>query len=256
LPIPLVQPSEKETAETIRRRVEAIKDVKSCRSVSVQMTGKKPDVEMSIELDNSLEFEDVHKIISKVERETKNVLPDARVTVQTEPLGLYHGDLWKLVKDVAEKVPGTRDVHNIHVQDINGKLCLDLHLEVSANMTVKQAHDVASQVERSLKAANPKISEITVHLESASDIISRELGRNETELKFSIEHIVERFPEIKAVHGIRTRKLDDDIHVVLRCHFDPNLSIGQAHEITKKIESAIRDEYPNIQRIDIHEEPA
>jgi divalent metal cation (Fe/Co/Zn/Cd) transporter len=251
-----VQRSEKQIAETIRKRVEAIKEVKRCGHVSVHMVGKKPDVEISIELDNSLRFEDVHKIISRVEREAKSVLRGARVTVQTEPFGQYHGDVWRLVKDLAEKVPGTRDVHNIHVQDIDGRLCVDFHLEVSANMTVKQAHDVASMVETALKTAKPDISEITVHLESASDIVSRELGQDETELKLSIGHIVKHFPEIKEVHGIRISNINDDVHVVLRCSFDPDLSMGQAHEITKKIESAIRDQHPNIQRIDIHEEPA
>ncbi|MCJ7631590.1 hypothetical protein MUP77_04215 [Candidatus Bathyarchaeota archaeon] len=256
MPIPLVERSEKEIADSIKRRVEAIRDVRSCRLVTVHMTGKKPNVEMSIELDNSLKFEDVHKIISRVEREAKSVLPGARMTVQTEPLGQYRGDMWRLVKDTAEKVPGTRDVHNIHVQDIDGRLCVDLHLEVSANMTVKQAHDVAGRVETKLKKARSDISEITVHLESASDIVSRELGQNETELKLSIEHIVKNFPEIKEVHGIRISNIGDGKHVVLRCSFDPDLSMGQAHEITKKIESAIRDRYSNIQRIDIHEEPA
>jgi divalent metal cation (Fe/Co/Zn/Cd) transporter len=148
-----VQRSEKQIAETIRKRVEAIKEVKRCGHVSVHMVGKKPDVEISIELDNSLRFEDVHKIISRVEREAKSVLRGARVTVQTEPFGQYHGDVWRLVKDLAEKVPGTRDVHNIHVQDIDGRLCVDFHLEVSANMTVKQAHDVASMVETALKTS-------------------------------------------------------------------------------------------------------
>jgi divalent metal cation (Fe/Co/Zn/Cd) transporter len=256
LPIPLVERSERQMAQKIKRKVEAIRDVKSCRQVSVHMTGKKPDVAMTIELDNKIGFDDIHRIVSNVEREVKTVLPDARTTVQTEPLGSDQRDIWRLVKDVAEKVPGTRDVHNIHVQNIDGKLCVDLHLEVSANMTVKQAHDVSSNVERSLKIANPNLSEITVHLESASDIVSRELTDTENEIKLSIEHLVRNFPEVKAVHGIRVRSVGDKIHVVLQCHFDPNLSMGQAHEITKSIENAIRSNYSNIDRIDVHEEPA
>jgi divalent metal cation (Fe/Co/Zn/Cd) transporter len=256
LTVPLVGRSEKQAADAIRKKVEAMKDVRSCLDVSVRLTGRKPNVDLSIELDNSLGFEEVHSIISRVKREAKSVLPDARVSVQTEPLGLYHGELWKLVKNVAEKVPGTRDVHNIHVQDIDGKLCVDLHLEVSANMTVRQAHDVASHVEEKLKAARPGIAEITIHLESASDIVSRELGQNMIELRLSIEHIVRRFPEIREVHAIRIRNVDGDLHVVLHARFDPDLTMGQAHEITSKIESAVRAEYPNIRRMDIHEEPA
>jgi divalent metal cation (Fe/Co/Zn/Cd) transporter len=123
-------------------------------------------------------------------------------------------------------------------------------------MTVKQAHDVADQIERNIRAANPSISKITVHIESASERISRELTGVETELESYIEHVAERFPEIKDVCGIKIRKFGNFMHLVLQCRFDPSLSITKAHEISGKLEKEIRMEYPNITRIDIHEEPA
>jgi divalent metal cation (Fe/Co/Zn/Cd) transporter len=255
LPLPLVERSEEEVAQIIRKKVEAMKDVKSCRQLSVHMTGKRFYVEMHVSLDSNLRFEGTHKIALDIEREVKSVVPNARVTIHTEPPenGL---DIWKLVKDTAEGVAGSRGVHNIHIQKIYGKLIVDLHLEVSANMTVKEAHDVADQVEKKIKAASPNISEVTVHMESASDRISRELTGVETELESSIEHVAERFPEIKCVHGISVRKVGDSLHVVFRCHFDPNINMKKAHEISNKLESALRSEYPNIARIDVHEEPA
>jgi ferrous-iron efflux pump FieF len=68
--------------------------------------------------------------------------------------------------------------------------------------------------------------------------------------------VAERFPEIKQVHGIEVRKVGDSLHVVLRCHFDPNISMKKAHEISNSLEREIRDAYPRIARIDVHEEPA
>jgi len=256
MPIPLVERSQKEVAQIVKTRVEAIKDVKSCHRVSVRITGKRFDVDMHVSLDSNLRFEDVHKIASNVEREVKSVVPNARVTVHTEPLGYGRGELRTLVKEVAEGVPGSRGVHNIHIQKINGKLCVDLHLEVSANMTVKQAHEVSDQIEKRLRAAKLDISEITIHMESALDRISRELNRGGTELKWYIEHAAKRFPEIKAVHGIKIRKIGESLHVVIRCHFDSNISVKQAHEVSSNLEKAIKSAYSNIDRIDVHEEPA
>jgi len=219
------------------------------------MTGKRFYVEMHVSLDSNLGFESTHKIALDIEREVKSVVRNARVTIHTEPPENGQ-EIWKLVKDTAEGVAGSRGVHNIHIQKINGKLIIDLHLEVSADRTVKEAHYVADQVENKIKAANPNISEVTVHMESASDRISRELTGVETELESSIEHVAERFPEIKCVHGVSVRKVGDSLHVVFRCHFDPNINMKKAHEISNKLESALRSEYPNIARIDIHEEPA
>jgi len=255
LPLPLVERSEKEIAQRIRKKVEAMKDVRGYHQLSVHMTVKRFYVEMHVLLDSNLTFEKAHKIASDIEREVKSVVPNARVTIHTEPLGGSREEIWKLVKETAEGVPGSRGVHNIHIQNIDGKLCVDLHLEVSANMTVKQAHDVSDQVESKIKTANPNISEITVHMESASNRISRELTGVETELESYIEHIAKRFPEIKQIHGIEVRRIGDRLHLVLSCHFDPNINMQKVHEISTQLEETIKSTYPNIARIDIHEEP-
>jgi divalent metal cation (Fe/Co/Zn/Cd) transporter len=256
LPLPLVGRSEEETARIIRRKVEATKSVRGVRQLKVRISGKRVEVDVLVLLDSGLKWEDAHKISLSVEKEVMREFPNARVTVHTEPVGNGQEGIWKIVKDIAEGTSGSRGVHNIHIQRIGKKLCVDLHLEVSANMTVKQAHDVSEQVERKIRAAIPEISEITVHIESASDRISRELAGVETELESYIEHLAHEFPEIKDACGIRIRKFGNIVHLVLQCHFDPNLSIEKAHKVSSKLEKAIRTAYPNITRIDIHEEPA
>jgi len=255
LPLPLVERSEKEIADTISKKVKAMKDVKSCDHLSVRMTGKRLYVEMNVSLDRSLSFVDAHKIALNIEREVKTAAPNARVVIRTEPYQGKAENIWELVKTTAESVPGSRGVHNIHIQEIKGKLFVDLHLEVSANMTVEQAHDTAEAVERKIKAANPKISEVIVHAESASDLISRELTGVETELESYIEDVARGIPEIKRVHGIEIRKAGDSLHVVLRCHFDRGLTMAKAHDVSNRLERTIRSTYPNITRIDVHEEP-
>jgi divalent metal cation (Fe/Co/Zn/Cd) transporter len=220
------------------------------------MSGKRFDVSMRVLLESDLNIEATHKIALDIEKEVKDVIPNARVSIDTEPFGNGQENTWRLVKEVAEGASGSRGVHNIHIQKIDGRLCIDLHLEVSANMTVKQAHHVADQVEKKVKAANPNISEVTIHIESASDRVSKELAGIETELQSYVEHVAERFPEIKEVHEVRVRRFGDMMHLVLHCTFDSKMSIKRAHELSSQVESAIRSAYPNVARIDIHEEPA
>jgi divalent metal cation (Fe/Co/Zn/Cd) transporter len=256
LPIPLVERSEKEIARAIKKRVETLTDVKDCHHVTVRVTGKRCDVDLHVSVDINLKFEDVHRIASKVEREVRHILPKSRVTVQTDPQGHHRDDIRTLVKEIADGVPGSRGVHNVHLQRIDEKVCLDFHLEVSANMTVKHADEISKEIEKRLKAANPQISEITIHMESASDLISRELRGGGTEFKWFIEHAAKRFPEIKKVRGIRARRIGDRLHLALHCYFGPNLTMKQAHDASTKLENAIKAAYPMIDRIDIHEDPA
>jgi divalent metal cation (Fe/Co/Zn/Cd) transporter len=256
LPLPLVERSKEEIAKAIRKKVEAMGRVRGIRHLDVRISGKRLDVDVHVFLDNDLKSEDMHGVALNIERAVRNAYPNARVSVDTEPLGPGQNGVWKAVKDAAEETAGSRGVHNIHIQRIDGKLYVDLHLEVSANMTVKEAHDVAEQVEGKIRVTKPEISEVTVHIESASDRVSRELAGVETELESYIKHVAKRFPEIQSVSGIGVRKAGEGIHLTLRCRFEPELSIRKAHEVSSKLEKALRTAYPEITRIDVHEEPA
>jgi divalent metal cation (Fe/Co/Zn/Cd) transporter len=255
LPFPLVDRSPHQIEQKIRRKVEAIKDVKGIRHVTVRLSAKRLDVDVHVFLDSNLGTEDAHRIAFEIEKEVRTQYPTARVSVDTEPVKSERESIWRAVKDAAEGAPGSRGAHNVHIQTVDGKLYVDLHLEVSANMTVKQAHDVADEVEKRIKAVNSDVAGVTVHIESASDLISKELTGAEIELEAYIEDVAKRFPEIKCVSDVRIRKFGNIIHVVLKCRFDSKLTIKEAHEISSKLESAIKKAYPNIARIDIHEEP-
>jgi len=256
LPLPLVERPLKQITRIIKRRVEAIRDVKSCHKLSVHMTRKRSDVSLHVSLDSRLNFEEVHKIASKVEREVTKVLPNARVTVQTNPLGHAREDIRTLAKEIADRLPGSMGVHNVHIQKIDGKPCVDLHVEVSADMDMKQAHEISDKIERGLRAANPSISEITIHMESASDRMSKELNEGDTELVWYIKHVAKHYNEIRNVSGIKIRRVASGRHVVFRCRFDPNMRMKEAYEITTGLQNAIKSAYPDIERIDIQEEAA
>jgi divalent metal cation (Fe/Co/Zn/Cd) transporter len=157
---------------------------------------------------------------------------------------------------VADRAPGSRGVHNVHVQEIDGKTFLDFHLEVAADISVKEAHEIADQVERDLKEANPRIAGITVHTESASDIMSKESIQVTSDIEPYILDTAKEFPEIEGVQGITIRRAGAGLHIAIqKCYFKPDITMQQAHAICNKLEKAIRTAYPNVERIDIHEEP-
>lgn len=257
MPIPLLERSSKELASRIKKEIEGVAEVKGCRQVSVRMTGKRLDISTRVLLDSSLTFEEVHRIVSIIERAIRRkVQRIARITVQTEAIGHSRTGVATLVTEIAEKVPGSRGIHNIHIQKIDGRLCVDLRLEVSANMTVKQAHEISKQIERRLKDADPNISEVTVHMASASDLISMEIEGRGSELKWYIEHAARRFPEIKAVHGVKIRRNGNSLYALLRCRFDPGMPIKQAHEISHRLEKIVKTAYPMVDEFEVQEEPA
>ena len=256
MPLPLVERSRKDIQGVLKQTIEEVPNVKGCRLVSVRMTGKRLDISAHVLLESSLRFEDVHRIVSSIERAIRSKCQRfARITIQTEPVGHPRTGIAALAAEISDKVPGSRGVNNVHIQKVAGKWCVDLRVEVGANISVKEAHQIAKEVETKIKTSDPNISEVTVHIESASDILSRELEGRGSELRSYIEHVAKRFPEIKSLHGIKIRRNGNALNVVLRCGFASGMSIKYAQDICSKLESTVRSAYPMVSELKIREEP-
>jgi divalent metal cation (Fe/Co/Zn/Cd) transporter len=181
--------SPEEITARVRRIIEGSKNVKACVEVNVRMVGKRIDICAHVLLDNGLRFEDVHRILAEIESSVKlSIRRVTRISVRTNPVGHEDEKIVKLVKEIAEGVPGSRGVHGIHIQEVADKLCVDLDLEVAANMPLIKAHETANEVKKRLRAAYRNISGITVHIQSASGIISRELEGVGLEPRWPKEH--------------------------------------------------------------------
>jgi divalent metal cation (Fe/Co/Zn/Cd) transporter len=258
LPIPLVEPSERETLSRIRRRVRALEGVKECVDVRMTFTRKKPHVHVHVSLKDYPDYDGMHKTSAIIDHEVRKVVPNARVSIRSDP-GEGGGEaerIWELVKRIAEGEPGSRGAHNIHIQNFGGKLGVDFHLEVASGMSVGQAHEVATRIERKLKAANPTISEVVTHEETVSDLMSNERSGHGTELRWYIEHVAKRFPEIKLASPPIIRQLSDNqLHVIIRAAFSPDLSLEKASQIASRLDAAIKQGFPAIVRVDITKEP-
>ncbi len=240
----------------IERKVRDVKNVQSVRRVRVDLTGKKPVVVVGVWLDSKSNYEETHRTALTIENEVKDILPDSRVLIRSEPAGSDRDHIWKLVKEVAESVPGSRGAHNVHIHKVNGKLGIDFHLEVSANMTVKQAHKVSEQIEKNLKAADPNIVEVLIHEESVEELVDSERSGAGTEIRWYIDHVKKRFPEIKDMSKPEIRRAGDKLYVVMKCSFNPDISMKEADEIIQRFESSVKAAIPDLAMIEVQKVPA
>jgi len=237
-------------------RVQSVREVRDVARPRLRLSAKRARVVLSVSLDENLSLERTHEIGLKIESEVKKILPHARVIIRTEPLQSNLENTWNLIRKIIERIPGSRGVTNIHLQEVDKPLSVDVNVELSANSTMKQAYAVSQEVERRIKAINPTISEVFVHEETALDRLRSEWTGTDTELKLYIAHVARRFPEIKKVYGVRVRKVGNSLHVVLRCRFDPDLKIREAATFSRELERILRSTYPDISQIIIKKEAA
>lgn len=73
-------------------------------------------------------------------------------------------------------------------------------------------------------------------------------------VRTKIKDIIKKHPDILGFHDLRTRKSGMVIHITFDVEVDPELSLRDAHELTRALEHDILDAYPYAEII-IHKDP-
>jgi len=60
---------------------------------------------------------------------------------------------------------GVRSHHAFRARKIGGKIIMDIHVQVDPDLTVRQGHDIAEDVDRRVLEADPSVVEAVVHIE-------------------------------------------------------------------------------------------
>jgi hypothetical protein len=256
MPIPLVERSDRELAAKIRRKIQSLAEVAECKEVTVGFTRKKPNIHFHVILRGNPSFEETHKICYGIDRAVRSLVPNSRVVIHSESSETKADkDVWKIVKKTAEAQPGSRGVQNIHLRNMDGNLGVDFNLQVTAAAKGKHAEELRARIVQELKAAEPRIADVVIHLRSVSYVIFSEQWGHGNELGFYVEHVAKRFPEIVWLGPPVIRRIGDELHLVDRVGFIPGIPDQKATQITSEFGTAIRNGYPAISRADIIQQP-
>jgi hypothetical protein len=256
MPIPLLERSDKEMASKIKRKVESLEEVAHCNEVIVGFTRKKPNIHFHVILRGNPNFEETHKICYGIDKTVRSLVPNSRVVIHSESSETKTGkDVWKIVKKIGEAQPGSRGVQNIHLRNVEGNLGVDFNLQVIPAAKGKPAEELRTRIVQELKAAEPRIADVVIHLRSVSYIIFSEQWGHGNELGFYVEHVAKRFPDIVWLGPPIIRRIGDELHLVDRVGFSPGIPDQKVNQITSEFGNAIRNGYPAIARAEIIHQP-
>jgi len=79
--------------------------------------------------------------------------------------GNTDNELYKTLFDATMSVKGVSNPHRARIRKIASHWDIDLDIEVDAQMTVHEAHEIAENVEIAIKKAIPDVYDIMVHIE-------------------------------------------------------------------------------------------
>jgi divalent metal cation (Fe/Co/Zn/Cd) transporter len=93
------------------------------------------------------------RVVRETTMQLMDTMPDARLIVQ--------------IREAASGVPGVRGVEKCFARKTGFKYHVDLHLEVDPEMTVRQSHQLAHQVQLNILARLDWVADVLVHVEPA-----------------------------------------------------------------------------------------
>jgi divalent metal cation (Fe/Co/Zn/Cd) transporter len=134
---------------------------------------------------------------------------------------------------------------------------LELHLEVDEALTVEQAHGQATAFEDELRQMLPGAGEIVTHIEPSGEGVARRQATAADEAE--VRRLLRSLKTVSGIdcqpHNITVRREHGELSLTFHCSMDPAAPIADAHTLTERIESILRNRAPNLGRVVIHVEP-
>jgi cation diffusion facilitator family transporter len=233
------------------RKVDGLLEVDRVR---IRRAGNRYFADVSIGLARSVTFQRSGQVADAVTRAVHNVLPNTDVIVRSVPRPAVAENIFDRVRAVATR--HNLNVHDVSVQDLDGSLHVEQHIEMDERLPLKEAHDRVSSMEDEIREEVPEIASILTHIESEPATIEpgEQIERN-ADLEERLKTVAAEFPEILDTHDLEVKRVRDHVYVSCHCTFPDDLPLARVHDLSTALEIRFKQAAPELFRVLIHPEP-
>jgi cation diffusion facilitator family transporter len=243
--------------EDVIKAVQKVPGVLAVTQARIRRSGPEFFADVSVTVSRETAFELAHDIAALAEKAVHSVLRGAQdVVVNVIPTASDDEGIITQVRLLAARYG--MGAHSLRLYDVLGKRMLELHVEVKDSLSLEEAHSQVTQFEEAAQKALPGISEIVTHIEPSGDAAAlRHVSpAGKKQIIEATQRIVEQSGLHCVPHDIVVHRVDHELSVSFHCLYEADTSIIDAHEITEKLEKALRAQVPGLGRVVIHLEPA
>lgn len=234
--------------------VSRVEGVIGVDQVRIRRAGTRYFADVSIALGRSATFQRSEEVVNNVSKAINRILPNADVMVRSIPRDSGRENIFDRVRAVAAR--NNMTVHDVSVQNIEGRLHVEQHLELDERLSLKDAHSMVSHIESEMRNDLPEVSSILTHIESEpSTIEATDAVLPASELELRLRSIAAEFPDIVDLHDLEVKQIKDRLYVSCHCTMADDLPLGRVHDITTALEIRYKQEAPNLFKVLIHPEP-
>jgi cation diffusion facilitator family transporter len=248
--------------EQLERAVRGVDGIRRITRTRVRDVGSRVFVDMNIDVPRYLSFEESHEVTRKAQLAVHNIVPEADVVVDTNPIAEDEGILER-IQSVASREHVS--IHNVTTHWTESGIWINLDLEVDPGLSFEAAHEQATNLETRLRTeliqidASTSVAEINAHIEprGREPGIGAQLDPAEAQpYTERMEAISDELPQCCGCHDIVLHKVNGRIYLSFHMLVNVKASIAEVHDIAEELENRLRREFPELGRVVIHTEPA
>ena len=230
----------KEILEKSRTEILSQEGILGCENLRARQVGSKIFVETSVKIPNITSLESAHELASQIESRLIKVFGSVDATIHIEP-SETKTQIDQRITRIAS-VEGVLEVHKISTAYARGKLFITLHACADPSLSVKEAHALAEEIEKRMKAEIDQLENVTVHVEPIPSKVHG-VGKNEAELARIIDDAILGYKRYITIKKLVSYEADGKCFINLDCCFKVHVSLQEAHDLASIIESEIRRKF-------------
>jgi cation diffusion facilitator family transporter len=244
--------------EQITRAIGIMDGVLSVERVRLRRAGNRYFVDATVSVPRTASLEQVHAWSDAIEQRVSEIVP-ADVVVHAEPRAPKGEPFFDSIRAVAQR--RGLAIHDLSAQQNDGRLFVELHLEIDPHLSLKEAHQRATELEEQIRKLRQEPTEVNIHIEPLGTAISLPDagGGDLRELARAIEAFLNQLPaeyhELLNSHNVLVRQVEHHILASCHCVMRSELPVTEVHDVTAALEDRVKEKFPQIYRVTIHPEP-
>lgn len=183
-----------------------------------------------------------HGAADAVERVLEQALPGVDAVVHVEPGG---GSLGERVRAAAQSVVHVREVHNVRLLDVDGRVEASLHVKLPPDTTLGEAQRATSGIASAVVREAPEIEAVHVHLEPLEDEAGTARAPQVPDVAGALRASVHAATGVEPV-DLRLVAVDGGVMAYLTLPLPAGTPLARAHEVAGRARRIGRDADPSI----------
>ncbi len=240
----------------IRHVLEQFDENLKFRNLRVRTAGAKSFINLDLDVDRRLSFEEAHTVVHRVQDAIEEEIPFSDVVIHADP---YQSEREKIIDTLRLQSKHLQlNIHHVSLIRIEKGYVVEFHLECDEHMSLEEAYHLTNKLKTLIYRDLENVKDINIHLEDLNHDFREGVdvsGKMEKQVA-AVKTLAQKVDGVINCHDIVFLELDDGSrNLSLDCVFDGRLSIFDVHQLTNRVENEIRSAEPGLDKVIVHAEP-